>query len=626
MYTKSRPCQSASCSERVAKLLSSLDGQVRPCQTFYGHVCSHSRVNGTADKQMAQLTESRLASFFKGRGSTDMILPVASAARRLWRDCIDLAMLNQLGKLPLQALLKLTGLGGWPYGATGTRPDAWKVAGDLLRLMALAPLLDISGLANGTLRLSPGNHGRSHDAADVLDTMLTVRPRDEGLRELAEDVADLGRQLNTLRDRHAQEWSGDERDQAEVLPKQFVEAALIGLRRDAFTVHAQSAAIIGPLVKLVRDSKPQAVLNMLGYWLVRHVDLFTPAVVEADLNSGAASRRESRCSRAVLDDALSSEAAEYVRYAALRSHLDLGLVRTLATHLKHSFLDKLTDLTWLDGSTRKSAQALLRDLKVRFFYERYGDANKSTPVHPPAALRSKALAMYQRFREVRFRSRLLQGATADDIGDEHCVLDTGQKVLFLRLSAVDVRDAWSPLWPMMQAAYMGPRLSRCLLRVLLPAAEKRQRRRDVHWSSAARWRLNATRTCLHDQHANIVGSETPWSPAQAELAVVDNAALRPARDLFDEYLARMDDNALMTEPTEEAVERQLSWHQVFYVAYAQSLCEDPDHRRRQAQRNTRWERVNGPLSNDPAFHRAFGCNPGDPMRPEPTCASWSAPP
>lgn len=76
-------------------------------------------------------------------------------------------------------------------------------------------------------------------------------------------------------------------------------------------------------------------------------------------------RRESQCAHTVLEDALTGDAAEYVRYAALRSQLDFDLVRSMAEQLKHAFVAKLPGLRWFDANRLKEIQRRFRELKVR---------------------------------------------------------------------------------------------------------------------------------------------------------------------------------------------------------------------------------------------------------------------
>ncbi|KAH9370290.1 hypothetical protein HPB48_007373 [Haemaphysalis longicornis] len=362
-------CRRPLCSERVAGLLRSLNKGVHPCQNFYGHVCSFKRPSSGADMQQAQETEHKVVAFFKRIGSTDEDLPVAAISRRLWKDCVDLATLNRQGKAPLRALLKLAELGGWPFGAghfdAATLPNVWKAAGKLQRLMALAPLIKVIALSDGTLWLTPGDPSGSVEVEDVLVAMMEAAQRNVSrLRDLAADVAELSHRLTGLREHQPSALDDHEPQGRDVLPEIFLESAMKGLRRNVSLVRADSGGLVAATVKIVSESSPQTVLNLLGYKLVRQVDLFTEAAVKADLNAGA-SNRESLCVRAVLEDALSNDAAEYVRYAALRNEVDFDLVRSVAAELKRTLGAKLAELRWMDTSTLKSAQSGLRNIKVR---------------------------------------------------------------------------------------------------------------------------------------------------------------------------------------------------------------------------------------------------------------------
>ncbi|KAH7961353.1 hypothetical protein HPB52_008163 [Rhipicephalus sanguineus] len=543
-------CFDPSCISQFIQLSRSLDSTVNPCQNFYGHVCSARQANGTVDEQMTKQTESRVVGFFKGIGSPDRDLPVASASRRLWKDCVDLTTLNKLGRAPLQALLNLTGLSSWPYAYATQSGQVWRSAGRLQRLMGLAPLVGLVALPDGAIQLIPGDQG-SLEADDVLDSMLAMRRNNSRLRDLAADVADLGRRLSGLRERNAPP------DSVDVQPPQlFLDAALEGLQRPG-AVHVAEAGLLRQYVLLVNKSSSR---------------------------SGSPRARAS-----VLEHALTADAAEYVRYASLRSHLDFDFVRSTAAQLKRVVVAKLSELRWMDGGTRKSAQTRLRELKVRFFFDRYEGSNESAQARWPTALPSQALATFQRFREARFRSRLSQGD--DTLGvQQECAYDAGYKmrdvqVLFVGLSVVDVREPESLTWPAFQAARLGPRLARCLLHVLL---------QRVHWSAASRARLDALRS-------HGCGN-----------TVADSGALAPAKDVFDTQVRRLG-KGVSTTP---------SWDKMFYLVYANSMCEDPDHQRRSLQHDApHWERVNRPLSTDPTFQKAFKCQPQDNKR---ACSFWGA--
>ncbi len=72
---------------------------------------------------------------------------------------------------------------------------------------------------------------------------------------------------------------------------------------------------------------------------------------------------------------------------------------------------------------------------------------------------------------------------------------------------------------------------------------------------------------------------------------------------------------------------QLSEDQLFFVAFAQGWCTlaSPEVERLRATTDTHSPpryRVNGPLSNLPAFHSTFGCSAGQPMVRPSACSVW----
>ncbi|XP_077536217.1 phosphate-regulating neutral endopeptidase PHEX-like [Haemaphysalis longicornis] len=245
------------------------------------------------------------------------------------------------------------------------------------------------------------------------------------------------------------------------------------------------------------------------------------------------------------------------------------------------------------------------------------------PASRRLALPSEALAMYQRLRESRFHTGLLQGAAYDGEGDHDCAYDKHKKVLFLRLSAVELRDPQSPLWPALQTARLGPRLCRCMLRLLLPSPTEQNVRADVHWSPTAHTKLDHLRACMRAQHSRQnKANRSGWGPEQETLAMVDNAALGPARNVFHAYVENLVGKDPTALTTDEAARSSVEWDQAFYLTYAHSMCESPDHARPLVFHPPHWDSVNAQLSNEEAFHRAFDCRVGDQMRLDTTCSFW----
>ena len=67
--------------------------------------------------------------------------------------------------------------------------------------------------------------------------------------------------------------------------------------------------------------------------------------------------------------------------------------------------------------------------------------------------------------------------------------------------------------------------------------------------------------------------------------------------------------------------------QLFFIAYAQAWCTKSTAEYEKMQvlsdpHSPARYRIQGPLSNLPEFHQAFGCEQGTPMHPENTCEVW----
>jgi predicted metalloendopeptidase len=80
------------------------------------------------------------------------------------------------------------------------------------------------------------------------------------------------------------------------------------------------------------------------------------------------------------------------------------------------------------------------------------------------------------------------------------------------------------------------------------------------------------------------------------------------------------------DPKQRAI-GELTREQLFFVAFGQLWCttSTPEIERVLALTDPHSHpryRVNGPLSNLPAFWDAFACTQGEPMRPANTCEVW----
>lgn len=151
-----------------------------------------------------------------------------------------------------------------------------------------------------------------------------------------------------------------------------------------------------------------------------------------------------------------------------------------------------------------------------------------------------------------YAAKLAEGRLDHALIPNHPQMQT----LYLRLSAVELRDAHSPLWPALQATRLAPRLSTCLLRLLLPPSSPRPR------SRTSRSGLDALLACLHGQHVHVRDAGHRWRPRRDTLALADLGAVGVARDVFDAYVLRLLGAA--TYPATETTDagKSLGWDQV----------------------------------------------------------------
>jgi putative endopeptidase len=143
----------------------------------------------------------------------------------------------------------------------------------------------------------------------------------------------------------------------------------------------------------------------------------------------------------------------------------------------------------------------------------------------------------------------------------------------------------------------------------------------VWWSDATRAHFDAATKCVQDQYSGY----------DAVPGVKLNGALTSGENIADIGGLKLGLAALhawqKTHPDERRSVPGLDDEQVFFVAYAQSWCmkQTPEAEELGVHSDPhsppRW-RVNGPVSDTPAFSQAFQCKQGTPMAPANVCAVW----
>jgi putative endopeptidase len=140
------------------------------------------------------------------------------------------------------------------------------------------------------------------------------------------------------------------------------------------------------------------------------------------------------------------------------------------------------------------------------------------------------------------------------------------------------------------------------------------------WSAQTGDKFKAQTQCVSDQYSRY--EAVPGVKLNGDLTLGENVA-----DIGGLKLAYAAYKAARKGATERLVADGYTEDQVFFIAYGQSWCEKdrPEYLDSLAKNNphspAKW-RVNGVVSDVPAFAEAFSCKVGAPMRPEKTCAVW----
>ena len=137
------------------------------------------------------------------------------------------------------------------------------------------------------------------------------------------------------------------------------------------------------------------------------------------------------------------------------------------------------------------------------------------------------------------------------------------------------------------------------------------------WTPDTETAFQARAQCVVDQYSSY--QVLPGVSVDGQLTLPENLAdLGGVNLAYDAWMARGD---------HEGARGGLDDRQQFFVAFAQSWCENARDAFLQAQVSTDphsppRQRVNGALANAPAAAEAFSCAPGTPLAPLNPCAVW----
>jgi putative endopeptidase len=141
------------------------------------------------------------------------------------------------------------------------------------------------------------------------------------------------------------------------------------------------------------------------------------------------------------------------------------------------------------------------------------------------------------------------------------------------------------------------------------------------WAPDVVTRFNERTQCVKDQYSAY--EVKPGLNVNGDLTVGENIAdIGGIKESYNAYKAWEAANG-----TPAPAVAGMTNDQLFFVGYAQAWCSkrtpeiDQMYATVDPHSPPRW-RVNGPLSDTPAFAAAFSCAPGTPMNPEKQCVVW----
>jgi putative endopeptidase len=141
------------------------------------------------------------------------------------------------------------------------------------------------------------------------------------------------------------------------------------------------------------------------------------------------------------------------------------------------------------------------------------------------------------------------------------------------------------------------------------------------WEPEVAEKFNAQAKCVEDFYSRY--EVEPGLPVNGKLTLGENIADIGGLKESDAAYKRWESRHGTPEPLLD----ELTNEQLLFVAWGQIWCTlmSPEQARLQVTTNPHTPaqfRVAGPVSNIPAFAEAFGCEVGDPMRPEEPCVVW----
>lgn len=620
------------------------------CDNFYEFVCAkrwrfpgHGDAASTDNIVIGNIQDAVWKHIKSGKADADKS---ASDAVSLWKGCMDLQAIGNLGTVPFRDALNRSGLSGWPFDefCNLTVSDIWNISGTIVRRLNLDTLVNVrterrtntSSDITVVLGRSPAplsarnfqnNETVSTFLSKVVRAMRFIKPDDNTTDGAAVEVLNFALRLanlNAVRNKEA--VSPPNSNLSTFLASAF--AGLLNTLGTNVKVKFESRKYTEELFQLVGAVPARVVLNYLGYRVIDLLWIFSPE--DAGEASEPGEHRERDCLR--MTERVFPMQVLLLGYRIFGNNLNFTYLKRLKEETKRRVVNTLRSLSWMDHVMTKNSVEQLTSISVTLFFPEPLLMNTSllTSMRNTSTPPAQVLELYKEAARQKYAISVgLQESTKHRLNyglfDLECSYDSKSGELYVPLSATNMTAASvSPYINLLRLPRLGVRLAHCLLQSVLEAPAGG----ESPWTPVSKSKYRTIQQCFAQRFPAVLDPvemiTVAKNPEVVSRDIFQHVAVRMAHLEFRNSIQKLRKNF---SDYRLARAEQWSSEQLFYVYYADSLCEtyDNDWKFRQFElrkSSPMADRVNLALSYDESFHRAFRCRKGFGMHPRRVCNAW----
>ncbi|KAH7966320.1 hypothetical protein HPB49_015286 [Dermacentor silvarum] len=538
-------CSSVSCLQNAVYLSNLLSWRdVDPCNDFYAFVCRRWKSRfGTLFKDQSISTDDDYAAFLEDRvyasirnysGSSKMLRPL----RDLHEKCMNVRLIEDEGWNALLELMSDLSLDGFPL----TPPvrdsiSVWSTAANILRKTGSAALLSV-GVASHAA--SANNDIVSVGPPELLTTTGNVDANEAirlytfavftAIKALKKDYVPPVEILAIVKFASDLEKLGQSRVNADaskinILDSpsdllEFLTAVFRGREASIFTgarsyVAIHSPELVSDVIDVVVNTEPHTVMNYLGVRLMIQIAPFIPqAGVTNFYSTMVYGKRRTAPSRWQLCVRATEKALQPLVHSALfhdaRLKASMPSIADVVGKIIAEFTGEVDASSLFEDSSKAAIHRILSTIEVDIVSPSWinDTASIADYVHglPPFKATRRGLETYVAFFQHTFFDSLSRGTRtrwSHSIFSANCWYESYPRTLYVPLIVFNVTQAFEKGdVDYVQLSRVAPRLSRCLLDILLE--ETNSTDDTVHWlTEKTRRRLSGVEDCLRGRTKSV---------------------------------------------------------------------------------------------------------------------------